>query len=519
VKLRRPTALSKKTVTEAGPHVPPVRTGLPAWLTALLALAAAVVLAAVLLLIVLHADDRFGLDHASGTRIALARSFDEGTLYPPLYDAQHYGGSRFMPLPIMVHGLIAKATGEFVISGRVLGVAAMTGLLILLFVMVRKAGAPTAIGLALVAAVVTTRVGLFGTFDLRSDALPLLLQLGAVALVAFGGRARWDVVAAALAALAFVSKLSAIWAPLAIMIWLLLRDRGRLWRFAVAYVAFAVGLLLTFNVLTGGRIFENVLGLSTAGITGLDSIVRAPYRFINLLVGEAAGLWALVPFAAVAAWLAVERRELTLSLVSLIAASGVVLVVLTDVGTGRNQLIDVVVLTALVVGELAGQWKRSPDQKRPDRAMSLALVITLLWVTGSGLAVTLAPEVQAAAGGERTYDVEPLAGVATPSTRVLSEDPYVPVTLGQTPVVLDPFMLLRIGSKAPRAIPDLVERIEAREFDLVVLLFRIEDAEPGWYQEVHFGPMVIDAISRSYVYARKVQGYYLYAPRPRGQGG
>ena len=48
-----------------------------------------------------HLHDRYGALHVQGAWMALARYANEGVLYPPLYDGQRYGGTRWMPLPII----------------------------------------------------------------------------------------------------------------------------------------------------------------------------------------------------------------------------------------------------------------------------------------------------------------------------------------------------------------------------------------------------------------------------------
>jgi hypothetical protein len=217
---------------------------------------------------------------------------------------------------------------------------------------------------------------------------------------------------------------------------------------------------------------------------------------------------------AVAAWLAVRERQATIWLVSLVCCVGVLLVVLADVGTGWNQLVDLVVLTFLVVGQLAGRSWPSPVAA----AVPVVLAVALLWVNLSGLAVTVAPDLQAAVAalrGERRYSPEPLAGRATATTPVLTEDPYVAVSLGQRPVVLDPFMLLRIGRRDPVAVQRLVDRIRAREFDLVVLVVPLQPVDQPWWNEVHFGRDVVQALAGAYEPAGTVDGYFLYRPTPR----
>ena len=228
--------------------------------------------------------------------------------------------------------------------------------------------------------------------------------------------------------------------------------------------------------------------------------------------------WAVVPLVVFAGWISLRRRSASIWLLSLVCALAVTLAVLIDIGAGWNQLIDLVVLSALVVGELAA---RASDQataydRDASRTVGSIVALSLLWVTLTGSVVTLGPPVLQIARGESSYGAEPLAGLGDPGISVLSEDPYVPISLGQTPVVLDPFMLPRLAGKYPDAIPDLIERIEAREFDVVVLLQRLEPVDQSWWVELHLGIDVARAISGAYTYAGKMQGYYLYEPREAG---
>jgi hypothetical protein len=75
-------------------------------------------------------------------------------------------------------------------------------------------------------------------------------------------------------------------------------------------------------------------------------------------------------------------------------------------------------------------------------------------------------------------------------------------------------MLPRLASEAPEAIPDLIARIEAKEFDLVVLVEPLEPLDRSWWTELDLGRAVVRAISRAYVYVGARDGYFLYAPRP-----
>jgi hypothetical protein len=494
---------------------PPPATTAVRWLDAGLTLSSAVVLAACLLLAAVHLDDRYRVDHVGGARMALAQYLNDGVLYPSLYDGSSYGGTRFMPLPIVLHAAMARLTGEYLVSGKLLAYGTMLALLGVVFVLLRRLRCPLPVALGLLAAVLTTGTGLPAAMGLRADTLPLLLQLLAVAAVAGSRRPAGTVAAAALGALAFAAKLSAVWAPLAICLWLAVVDRRRLLGFLAAYAAVVAAVLVVFGALSDGRLFENVFGLSTAGVTGAGSLLRGPTALVRLLVEEATAAWALLPVAAVAAWAAAARRQVSIWLVSLACCLVVLVVVLADVGTGWNQLIDLVVLTVLVVGELAGRSRSDPLAAAVP--VTAALAVLLLWVTVSGLVVTVGPDAREAVGmlrGAERYDRRPLAGQATVATRLLSEDPYVPVSLGQRPVVLDPFMLLRLERKDPAAVQPLIERIRAREFELVVLVVPLEPPDQEWWRDMHFGVRVTEALAGAYTYSGRVQGYYLYRPRP-----
>jgi len=74
-------------------------------------------------------------------------------------------------------------------------------------------------------------------------------------------------------------------------------------------------------------------------------------------------------------------------------------------------------------------------------------------------------------------------------------------------------MMLRLGQQQPAAIGDLIGRIEAQEFDLVVLVVPLEPLDQPWWNELDFGPDVVRAISEAYVFAGRTQGYYVYEPR------
>ena len=72
-------------------------------------------------------------------------------------------------------------------------------------------------------------------------------------------------------------------------------------------------------------------------------------------------------------------------------------------------------------------------------------------------------------------------------------------------------MLKRMEAKHPEWIAALVDRIDQKEFDRIVLIKEL-DVDSWWYRELFFGPTISTAIERNYVLQQTVAGYYIYEP-------
>ena len=463
------------------------------------------VLVGTALLAVWHVDDLYRTDHVSGARAALAQHAADGTLFPPLHEDGRYGGTRFMPLPVLLHGGLARLTGEQLVSGRLLALGASAGVLALVVVVLVRRGCPRPVVLALAALTVGTAAGLSALMGMRADAVALLLSLGAVVLVAERPGRRGLVLAGLLCAAALLAKATAVWAPLAVAVWLL-RRRAQLGTFLLSYATAATLLLGGVELATDGRLSDNVLGLAGAGSDGAAGLLTAPYRVLRVLVDDAPSLLLLLLLAAWALWRA--RRSWSLYDLSLLAAAAVLVVVFSDRGVGSNQLVDVAAMSALVVGaRTSGPWVPA--------VLPVVLAVGLVL----SLALTVGPDLRRAAGGTPELSAGLLDGLVGPDTPVLSEDPYVPVRAGQRPVVLDPFMLRALGERDPAALDPLVADIAAGRFAYVVLVEPLEPVDRWWWREVHLGPRVAAAIAERYELGRTVGRYLVHVPRDGAPGG
>ena len=489
-------------------------------LNALVGVLGGLVVVSWLVVAVAHVDDTYNVDHVSGAWMALAKATNDGELYPPLYDGEQFGGTRYMPLTILLYSGAARLGGNELVSLKVAAYLVSALLLVITYLVLRRLGCGRAVSVGLTATVLSSFAGLFAATTVYGDALPALLQLVALALIS-RSTSRWSVgVAGALVALALLSKVSALWGLVAVAVYLAYRDRGRLALYLCVAAAVLAGGLGAVDLATDGRMLDNLRELTFAGEGGARAtVIEAPQKLVRLTEGFATASWLLVPLALLGTGLAIAERRTTVFHLGFAAAALSLLIVFADSGTDFNHLVDLVVLVAVVAGAFAARIGMRGE--REPLLSALVLVILVVALAGSYQTrlrgdTRLAMSMLAGAATPDAYDPQPLDGRVGPSETVLSDDPYVPVSLGRRPVVLDAFMLLRIGRKHPEWRGDLVHRIERHEFDKVVLIFSLDLTDP-WWSEFHLGIEVASALAREYRLAGRAVGAYdyyrIYVPR------
>jgi hypothetical protein len=473
----------------------------------------AIAIGAWLVLAFAHLNDRYNVNAVSGSLLALADRARDGVLYPPLVDGQWYGGTRVMPLPILLYAFAISAGGELLAPAKLVDFVASVGLIVLVVgVLLRLRAGPT-LSLALAASVMTSQVFLLPATGLRPESLPTALQLGALALVAFGSRGRGTLIAAVLCAVAIFCKLSAVWGPIAIVVWLAAHDRRRLGVFATALVAFSVALLGLFVVASEGRMLDNILGLGGAGLS-LVGIVKSPLKAGELLLQYGQATVILAPVLLLGLMFAGRRSRPTIFQVALLAAAGVGLIVLSDAGSDYNHLLDVVVLAPIATWEVA----RTLDRRAEGSRLVMPFLASVLLVgTAGALAANVVSGVATTLGlpgsPGPSLDPQPLTAELAGADSLLAEDPYLPLERGQRPVVLDAFMLLRIGNRDPGAVQPLLTRVSDELFDALVVNEDLADPDSrSWFTTFAFGLPFYEAMRDHYRLCAASQGYFVYAP-------
>ena len=77
---------------------------------------AAAILSGWVALAALHINDDYRVTHTQGVWLAVAEAARAGHLYPPIFDGEHYAGTRYMPLPILLNALASGVVGDPLIA-------------------------------------------------------------------------------------------------------------------------------------------------------------------------------------------------------------------------------------------------------------------------------------------------------------------------------------------------------------------------------------------------------------------
>jgi hypothetical protein len=514
------------------------------WLGPLLAISLALTIVVAImcasLLALAHARDRYKINIASGSWLALAWSANHGELYPPLRDELgNFAGTRYMPLHIIAHAGLARATGEYLLSGRIIGYTSAAAWLIAIALLARQRDSPWLFAGALAASVMLSPVGFQALCSIRSDGLALALQLWALWII--GGakspatndpnrrreRTSAAICAGVLCALAFLAKLTAVWAAVAIGLWLLWRNRAALAAFVISGMLVAGGAMAVVYLLSDGRLLDNLLAAGASGWRGWGSaLVWSPQRMLQFISEGSPTTWMLAPAAALAVLLGLARRDLHAIHLAWLACCGMLLVMFADIGVGANHILELAAITAVLAADLWRRAQTDPAIESGEHAeppsprwtiAQMLLAVAVVWSAQATLRQRLWGDVNEAlamlrARGAPPPQLDPHAFDEFAGQRLLSDDPAIAVLLDQRPVVSDAFIFRSFADSRPEWPAELIERINHREFDAIVLM-QPADADSWWYRELFLGREVVQAIAANYEVDRQIGGRWVYERR------
>ena len=475
-----------------------------------LSLACAILLlVAALARAVVHLRDLNGIQHIAGIWMALAQYAGAGVWYPPLECDGVYAGTRYMPLCFGLIAFLVKLVGDYILAAKLMALASMTALLTGVFVAVRRITGRTLDALILTALVLASPEGRAALLSPHADALAAALTIWGLLAVtqcrmqnaecrmkAPVFHSAFCILHSALFVAALMTKFSAIAGPAAAAVFLFPRQRRRTMALVLVWLALsATGLVLLQHV-SEGRFLDNFRSLGSGGMN-LDSIRIGPSR-VAFALGQTLPFSVLLAVAVFAVARNIRERKLGMWDWYFLATAAVTMVIFTSPGTGMNHLLELEVAAVLAVAPLLA--------RREAVAEPIIHSIVLIVLLGGVYELLREPESPASVSGQVVVEAIP------PGASLLAEDATVPVLLSRRPVVMDAFAFRVLAERGRVDDRELAGRIARQEFDVLVLMGRVDRPGESLCPRFHFGPRVTAAMQEAYRFDREVGPYYLFVP-------
>jgi Glycosyltransferase family 87 len=452
------------------------------------------------------ANDAY-LDQVSGVWIALANDLCHGVFYRPMFGPLGYGGTRYFPLFFVLHAGLVKLGGHLLIAGHLLSLASVLALLAGVYTLLRRLGVDKLLAGCSALLMLCSESTQLALLAIRGDGLPAALAVWGLCVCAGPTLAFRQLAAAAvLFTLAFSAKVTAVYAPAAACLYFLFSGRRQRARtLAALSVGGFVIVLGTMIIASHGRFIEIFMDSATAG-SRWTSVLRIPTRFAMYTGVEDVGGFPffILAAAALAGWPVSFRRDLPPFY--FLTAVGAMLGIFATVGTDYNHLID---LQAAAVVLLAVWISRSGRQQSLFGLAALSIAALMAFFPAARNLRHGQDTLSRRQGFQAVFQA-----VANNPKQILADNPLIPVLAGQTPYVLDPFMIRAFNHRNPRFAEPLWKMLQEKDFSAVVTLNDPESEEGATvYREVFFGPGFRKNLLANYKLYKKMNENYIFLPR------
>lgn len=405
----------------------------------------------------------------SGVWMTLAIDYADGLLYRPILSEAGYGGTRYMPLFFMIHGVLIRLFGDPTLTGLVLMQASVVLMIAGMARLMVLHAVPPVLSWAIAGITLATSLYQQYLTSLNCDYLAAGLSLwGLVFYLDSPGSPRRSALARGFAVLLFVlafyTKFSTVYAPAAVFLWLVFT---RQWRAAAGLGAASLVLLAAFAALflylSDGRMLQSLAATATGG-TDLAFAAGMVRRFAMELAvyNPAVGICFLL---ALAKWLADGPAQWRSPLhLAFVMVTLVTIVTFSSRGIAGNHAIPLAAISLVLAGT-AVTGSRIERRGLAGGFALLSLILVACWVPG----------VPSPLKTIRAEAVPTVAEIKTKTDRWLpengrlaSENPSFAIVAGGRPVVLDNFSLASFIRSGHPAGTDFLTRIRAREFDVLI---------------------------------------------------
>src|SRR2546426_803975 len=465
-------------------------------------------------------------DNASGVWTALAQDLARGIFYRPTADAFGFGGTRYMPLFFALHAGLIRLSIDPVTAGVALSLASAVLFDVAVLVALRELGVEWRVAIPLSILTHATVAFQLLTLQVKGDFLAAALNMWGICLgLRYARRPTAPLFAACVLAFlgAFLTKFTTVGGAVAVCGWLYWQ-RGPRPALALAGTlgGLALGSLTIIQWASDGRALSSFAAVAAGGM-GPAYALGAPLWFLRVAAQDPVSLIAL---AGASVYAVARFREGSPGFAAsyFMLAAGLTILIFTSPGTDTNHFLDVLGAAALLFGD---QLTRAP--RRAWLAVGVPAVVAgvtaATWSPGM-ISVRSAIERDGRAPRHEGADIAARLGPAAHD--LLSENPIVPVMLGQRPRVLDPFNLRLLARERPEVAREFRRRMDADSFGAVVLsdytgadplhapaALQACTASDGarCYGDVVFPPGFLPLLERDYVLSFVEPPFVVYTPR------
>jgi len=450
-----------------------------------------------------------GMSLASGVMITMAADLKDGTFYRPLFDSGGYGGTRYFPLYFCLHALLLKLGMPVVLSAYLLSTAAIVGLMLGTFRLLRELGVePWLAACSAVALLAASSVQLSLSTP-QADGLAAALNVWGLAAIARPPHnGRKILLASVLFTLAWSAKLTTVFGLAAAFIWLIATGYKRVaWLLAGETCGGYLMVAAAMIVASHGRVID-IFKACASGGTDWGFIASGPWRMLSMAAYTDPGLVLFAIFGLSVLAFVVFSSKLLHNLPSwfFIATMAITIMIFGSPGTAGNHLLDVQVASVILLATWVAN-AASPFQKQLG-VYALALLTVIA-------AMPILRHVKTWSAWYHPHQFQQVVEFIGPTNQpILSENPVIPLLAGQQPYVLDPWMVQLLRKHIPGFEEPLLERLRNRAFSAVVLT--TDPSLKGvrwWYDTVTFGPGFVPALLENYRFVQVIDKDWIFVPR------
>ncbi|MDA1110804.1 MAG: hypothetical protein O3A78_13490 [Nitrospinae bacterium] len=464
--------------------------------------------------------------NTSGVWAALANDFAEGVFYRPVFDDTGYGGTRYMPLFFVLYGILISYFNDPVLSGLLLSLSTIVFLDWGSYVLLRQLGIKKNFALAFTFLVHASIAFQLLTLEFRGDFLAAGLNVWGIvfALKHLRTNSRGHLTLSAVFFTgAIFTKFTTIGGLVTIaFLFLIQKKKSSAITLTGLTAVTTLGLLFGVNEWSHGKALASFQACALGGFN-LTYALKTPLWFLTVIVQD--------PFFLALLGLAIYLVTMTLtaqckSFITLYFCFTLVstFLIFSSPGTDSNHLIDLLIACILVT---ASQFQTNQKFSSAYNLYFLFTVIGILfmWIPGT---LSIKDHIESVGRPTRTT-IQTLAEKLGPENKnILSENPLVPLLMGQRPFVLDAFSLRLLAQKSPVVHEDFIRRLKDQFFEAIILLDwsgapldQLEDAMEKhsslgvdrFYGEVHFPPGFLDLMKKHYALSFVERPFVIYKPK------